>query len=264
MLRLISLPTLSLMTAIISAQPLIVAHRGASGQAPENTLPAFRLAWEQGADAIEGDFHLTGDGQLICWHDADTGKRAGEKLTIAETPLARLQLLDAGAWKGDRWTGTPAPTLAQVIATVPEDAKFFIEIKGGAATVPPLLEVLDYGGLKGSQIVVISFSRDVVRAFKAARPGLTVNWLTSFRRDEQGRLRPTAEEIVATVGELGADGVGFKGLSHIDRDFIQTLREAGLGAHVWTINSPAEARRFQDLGVDSITTDYPALIRQAL
>ena len=255
---------ITLMTASLNAGPLIVAHRGASGDAPENTLPAFRLAWEQKADAIEGDFHLTSDEQIVCWHDFDTEKRAGVKHVIAASTLAQIQVLDAGKWKGEKWIGTVAPTLAQSIATVPAGKKFYIEVKSGPETVPPLIEVLDLGALADEQIVMISFNRETVRTFKAARPHLTCNWLTSFREDEAGQMRPTAAELIATVQELNGDGVGFKGMAHIDQPFVDTLRAAGLGVHVWTINDSDDARRFRDLGVDSITTDFPARIRAAL
>ncbi|MFM1902441.1 MAG: hypothetical protein RLZZ440_341, partial [Planctomycetota bacterium] len=92
--------TLPLMFALflpLAAQAqLITAHRGASYDAPENTLAAFRLAWEQGADAIEADFRLTSDGQIVCVHDADTERVAGVRHVVAETPLAELRALDAG------------------------------------------------------------------------------------------------------------------------------------------------------------------------
>lgn len=87
----------------LSAEPVIVAHRGASHDAPENTLPAFELAWEQGADAIEGDFHLTRDGHIICLHDKDTKRTAGVKLVVKNSPLAELRKLDVGEWKDPRF-----------------------------------------------------------------------------------------------------------------------------------------------------------------
>ena len=74
-----------------ASNPMIVAHRGSSHQAPENTLPAFELAWEQGADAVEGDFLLTGDGKIVCFHDKDTKRLTGLKLEVAKTSFADLQ-----------------------------------------------------------------------------------------------------------------------------------------------------------------------------
>src|SRR5438477_1876233 len=92
----------------------IVAHRGESADAPENTLAAFRLAWERHDDAIELDVHLTADGQLIVCHDPDTRRTTGVKKVIKETPLAELRELDAGRWKGPQWAGEKLPTLDEV------------------------------------------------------------------------------------------------------------------------------------------------------
>ena len=82
------------------AEPLVVAHRGASRDAPENTLAAFKLAWEQGADAIEGDFLLTKDNKIVCIHDKSTGRLADRKLIVKESTLSQLRELDVGLGKG--------------------------------------------------------------------------------------------------------------------------------------------------------------------
>jgi glycerophosphoryl diester phosphodiesterase len=99
---------------------LIIAHRGASHDAPENTLSAFKLAIEQGADAIEADFFLTSDEKMVCFHDEDTERICGKKLLVTQTPLDELQSLDVGKWKGPQWTGEKMPTMADVLAAVPE------------------------------------------------------------------------------------------------------------------------------------------------
>jgi len=124
------------------ADLLIVAHRGASRDAPENTLPAFKLAWQQGADAIEGDFHLTKDGKIVCLHDYDTKRVSGVKRVIKDTTLDELRALDAGAWFKPEWKGTRLPTFAEVAATVPASGKFYIEVKCGPEIVPVLLREL--------------------------------------------------------------------------------------------------------------------------
>lgn len=82
---------------------LIVAHRGASYDAPENTLAAFRLAFEKDADGIEGDFYLTSDNRIVCIHDSDTERVAGKKLIVAKSTLAELKQLDVGSWKDKKW-----------------------------------------------------------------------------------------------------------------------------------------------------------------
>lgn len=97
-----------------------VAHRGESEAAPENTLESFTLAWARGARVIEGDFHLTLDGKVVCMHDSNAGRTCGVKRELAGLTLAEIKALDAGAWKGAQWRFTRVPTLAEVLRTMPD------------------------------------------------------------------------------------------------------------------------------------------------
>lgn len=255
--------TCALLALPLHAVPLVVAHRGASGDAPENTLPAFDLAWKQKADAIEGDFRLTADGHIVCLHDADTGRVAVRKLVVSESTLAALRTLDVGSWKGPGWKGTRIPTLAEVLATIPDGKRIYIEIKCGPEIIPPLLKTLEGSGLDSSQIVVICFDAEVIKGLKAAAPRYELNWLCAFKRRD-GRDSPSRDFVLRTLTQCGADGLGTNAFPAIDAGFVARVRALGANYHVWTINDAATARRFRDLGTDSITTDLPALIRRAL
>ena len=114
----------------------IIAHRGASHDAPENTLAAIRLAWQQEADAVEVDVQLSKDGKLVVIHDDNT-KRSGRfaRKVNAQT-LDELRKLDVGRWKGKRWAGEKIPTLAAVLATVPDGKRLFVEFKCGPDGIP--------------------------------------------------------------------------------------------------------------------------------
>src|SRR3954466_12398745 len=96
----------------------IIGHRGASYDAPENTLSAVNLAWQQGADAVEVDVHLSRDGRVIVIHDDNTRKTAGLKRKVCDQTWSELQKLDAGKWKGANWKGERIPDLEQVLVTV--------------------------------------------------------------------------------------------------------------------------------------------------
>ncbi len=257
---------------IINAQPpLTIAHRGASYDAPENTLAAFALAWEREADGIECDVHLTADGVLVCLHDKDTGRTGdggGEKgtgLIAADSTLKELQSVEVGAWKHSRFAGERMPTLAGVLQTVPPSGRVFVEIKAGLEAVPPLLAVLEASPLEPSQIVVISFNAEVVRAVKRGRDDLTVNWLTGFERDDAGGFTPSIEAVLEELADCGADGLGCKFIpEHVDADFVNRLTDAGFGFHVWTVNTPEPALKARSLGAQSITTDRPGRMREWL
>lgn len=241
----------------------LVAHRGASDLAPENTLPAFELAWELGADAIEGDFHLTKDGHIVCIHDYDTEKLAGKKRVVAQSTLQELQALDVGKWKDPKFAGTRIPTLPQVLATVPQGKVVFIEVKCGPEIVPALQRDLAASGLKQDQIVVIAFEADFVTAWKKAQPKGTTNLIISHNRKHWG-LSPSADETLALLEATGADGLSTNTHRAINRAFVQRLRAAGYAHHVWTVNDAKTAKRFQSYGTRSITTDRPGALRKAL
>jgi glycerophosphoryl diester phosphodiesterase len=263
MFRRLLFPCFAIMS-VASAQtkPFIVAHRGASHDAPENTLPAFQLAWKQGADAIEGDFHLTKDGQIICIHDSDTKRVAGSKRIVKESTLEQLRSLDAGQWFKAEFKGTRLPTFAEVAATVPDGKKFYIEVKCGPEIVPALLRDLIKTGLDAQQIVIISFNAAVIREMKKQAPGFKAYWLSSF--DKKSPLNPSLEQVLTTCREIKADGFSSKADKRIDEAFISGIRKAGYEYHCWTVDDPALGKRFLAMGTQSITTNKPGLLRGAL
>lgn len=248
--------------------PLIVGHRGCSHDAPENTLAAFKLAWEQGADAIEGDFHLTRDGEIACIHDKDTERVSGKKrkLIVAESTLAELQQVDVGSWKHKRYAGERVPTLRDVLATVPAGKTIYIEIKCGPEILPALKLQLTASSLTSEQIIIISFDDKVIAESKRQLPGYKAQWITSFKPDEKtGVWTPSLESVLQTLRETRADGLDCKGvLEVVTPTFVQALRSHGHEFHTWTINEPEQAARLCELGVQSLTTDRPGFLRAEL
>lgn len=239
----------------------IVAHRGASADAPENTLPAFQLAWEQGADAVEGDFFLTADQQIVCIHDRSTARVSDRKLDVTKSRYADLNLLDVGVKKHSRWAGTRIPSLSDVLNSVPADhGRVFIEIKDGVRLVKPLAAQLAKSPLPLSRLAVIAFNEGVVKACKSALPELRVYWLVSGNTYKERGI----DGIVQTAQALGADGIDVQASTALGPELGAALRSADLEFHCWTVNDLPLARHMIWLGVDSITTDRPVLIRQAL
>jgi len=253
------------MTASLPAQ-LIVAHRGASHDAPENTLAAFRMAWEQDADAVEGDFMLTRDGQVVCIHDGTTKRTGGKDWKISQTTLADLKKLEYGNWKHLRWKGQPIPTLAEVMKSIPKGKRFFLEVKTDPAIIPTLAAEIRKSELNAEQIVIIAFNEQVIAAAKKALPEIKACWLTSFKKDKSiGKWTPSLSSILETLRRTGADGLDCRAEPGVVNEaFVKRIRAAGMELHCWTVNNPGEALRLAQLGIDSITTDRPAYIRQAL
>lgn len=252
---------------VASAQ-LIVAHRGASADAPENTLAAFRLAWEQGADAVEGDFYLTKDQQIVALHDKTTERTAGVNWDVRKQSLARLQTLDVGKWRGARFAGERIPTLAQVCGVMSAEGRLVLEIKDSPRIVPFIVEAANSGSLKPllpDRLIIIAFDANVIAACRQSLPDVKAFWLTGFKEHvSTGKTEPSIDSIIETLHRIDATGLDCKASDHIDESFARRLREEGFEFHVYTIDDPRTAQRFQQLGVDSITTNRPAAIRRSL
>ena len=248
-----------------SKAQLLIAHRGASHDAPENTLAAFALAWKQGADGIEADFHLTKDGHLVCLHDADTQRTTKVQHVVAQSTLAELKRLDVGSWKNPKFADQRIPTLAEVLKTIPMGKNFYIELKVGALAVPPLKKALEESNLPLDQIRVISFHPETIAAVRQQIPQVKAYWIVAPRQNEQGQWLPSAQEIVEKLTALDAHGLDLKAnLSVWNQDLLQKLRQAGKELHTWTVDDVALAAQLQSMGASSITTNKPALLASKL
>jgi len=249
-------------------KPRIVAHRGASHAAPENTLPAFRLGFEEGADFVEGDFWLTRDERIVCLHDEDTRRVAPKQpiRRVRESTLAELRELDVGAWKDAKYAGTRIPTLEEVLAVVPADKGIFIEIKDDRPEiVKHLRRVLDESRLEPRQVTIIAFDPVIIRAAKAALPRLKAHWLYWWHLNANtGKLSNTPDEILHVSKSIKADGLDINKSPWTTAEFAAQVRRAGLELHVYTVNDVSDAARYVGLGVDSITTDRPKGLRQEI
>ncbi|NRA39717.1 MAG: glycerophosphodiester phosphodiesterase [Planctomycetes bacterium] len=250
-------------TSISTAEPLIVAHRGASKAAPENTIPAFQLAWQLHADAIEGDFYLSKDGKIVCIHDRMTKKVADKNIDVSKSTLAQLKKLDVGIKFHKDYAGTTIPTIAEVFACIPEGKKIYIEIKCGPEIIATLLEEIKKSGLKKEQIVVISFKTQVIQKLKAEAPQYTAYWLSRLKKDKSGKVTPSLTTVLSVLEKIKADGF-HSGKDIIDEAFIKHIRKKGFEYHVWTIDDVETAKRFKNWGAMSITTNIPGHIKKHL
>ncbi|MBX7244488.1 MAG: glycerophosphodiester phosphodiesterase [Candidatus Sumerlaeaceae bacterium] len=263
-LQFILVSTMVLTTPNPAPATEIIAHRGSSNAAPENTVAAANLAWQQNADAVELDIHQSADGRIIVIHDDTTSRTAKALLKVKETSSSELRALDAGTFKDKKYAGEKLPFLEEMIATVPSGAKrLFVEVKCGKEVLPELKKVLEAGG-KMKQMVIIGFDFDTMVAAKAMFPKVPVYWLRGTRKEEGSKkLLPHDAAWIPKVKSAGLDGldVGYAGITP---EFAKAVKEAGLGLYAWTVDDPDEAQRLKSLGVDGITTNRPDLIRKTL
>lgn len=246
--------------------PEIIAHRGASAEAPENTLAAIQLAWQQGADAAEIDVMLTGDGQLLAIHDETTLRTGGVNWVVKDHTLAELKTLDVGSWKSPLFAGERIPTLAEVLDIVPLGKRLFIEVKCGADAIPELVRVLSAAKTTCEQTVLISLDFDTIVAVKRALPDRLAFWVTEqfASGDANSPLEPATGELIQRALAARLDGLDINDLVDRPSGDIAAIRQAGLRTCIWTVNSLERARWLRDEGMESITTDVPAKLLAGL
>ena len=248
-----------------AATPHIVAHRGASYDAPENTVPSVLLAWEKGADATEVDIHMTRDHQIVVIHDSSTKRTTDSNYKIAEVDYQQLVPLDAGKWKDDKYKGTRIPLLSDVLRKVPEGKRVFIEIKCPSIVLPYLQKVVANSGLSSKQTVFIAFDWETIREAKIRFPKSDCFWLSGFKKDKvTGQWNPSPNQVIERALEAGVDGVDVHHGGPVDKRFVNHAHKKGLEVHVYTVNESDDARRLAKAGVDGITTDRPAYLRAGL
>lgn len=239
---------------VSAAEPVVIAHRGASDAFPENTIAAFQEAFRQGADAIEGDFRMTSDGEIVCIHDEHTGRVAPVKVTVSTSTYEMLRGLHIGGKQAA--ADSRIPTFAEVAKLVPEGRFFYVEIKGKVQMVPRLMEEIAKSDLKISQLRLISFHPEVIAEVKKRNPKIQAYWLVSRKRDRFGRVGPKWEAILQILESIQADGLSTK-KTHVGAEDIQRVKAAGYSFHVWTVDDPELAGKFLRAGVESVTTNRP-------
>jgi glycerophosphoryl diester phosphodiesterase len=243
-----------LFSLTVDAQALVIAHRGASYSAPENTVSSAKLAWTQNADAVELDIYQTTDNRVMVMHDSNTKRTTGQSYKIAETSSDVLRKLDAGSWKDAKYAGEKIPFLEEMIATVPAGKILVVEIKCGKTVLPALKEIVDKCGKK-DQLVFIAFDWETILEAKQLFPANRCYWLSSSSAD--------VYEKMAEASQKGLDGLDLVG-KIIDRKLVKKARHYKLEVLSWTIDDPAEAKRLVKIGVKAITTNRPDLMGQTI
>lgn len=244
----------------------IIGHRGASYDAPENTLASFKLGYLQKADGCELDIHLTKDNQVVVMHDFDTARVGGVTNKIAGQTLSELQQHSIGAW--GKWTNSgfheKIPTLTQALETVPAGRKMFIEIKTGPEIIPALEKVLKSAKQKPEQLIIITFNYESAVAAKKTFPNLKTYWLVGYAKDKTTGKYPDLDETIQKAKAAGVNGLDLNFNWPLTKETVGKIHDSGLECHVWTVDDAAKARELTSAGVDSITTNRPGWLREQL
>jgi glycerophosphoryl diester phosphodiesterase len=246
--------------------PTVIGHRGAAGEAPENTLPSFERALAQGAHVLETDVHLTRDGTVVLIHDDEVDRTTDGRGRVAELDLPALRRLDAGARFAAPGGGFPyrgrglrIPTLEEAFRAFP-GARFNLELK---EDVPGLVEgtVGIVAAAGRAKATLLTAAEDAVMArlravlgrtgVPAAVGASTGDVLAFLRSAREGRPPPPEAMALQVPAQFGGAPV-------VTGEFVRHAHAHGIAVHVWTVNEVEEMHRLLDLGVDGLVTDFPA------
>lgn len=230
----------------------VIAHRGASAYAPENTKAAFRLAFEMGARAIEFDVHQTKDGRLVIIHDDDLQRTGRRKSIVRKLTLKEIRSIDVGSWFEDRYKDQRVPLLEEVLESIESRTEVHIEIKAGSRRYPGIEgRVVDMIRRKRLErrCLISSFDHKALYEVRALAPELRIGLLmglTPFRL------------CLKRIKELKAESLNLS-MRRVTPRRIRMAKDLGLRVLVYTVNTEKDFARMKKLGIDGVFSNHPDL-----
>ena len=237
----------------LPARPWIIAHRGACGESPENTLESFRLAVEQGADMIELDLRLTADGHLVAVHDLNLRRVAGHTVSVEDTSLNILRHLDVSYHFHRGRRRTRIPTLEEVLETIPPRFPLTLDLKCRRAGRTRYARVLARALAGRGHAIYSSFNWKLLSEVKSAIPNAPVAPMARHR----------VPGVLRAAETLGAASIHCQ-FGAVTPRLLETVAATGRPVLAYTVNDGARARRLIAAGASGVFTNYPGRIRRAL
>lgn len=247
-------------------RPRIICHKGESSEAPENTLPAFQLAIDRGMPCFECDIRVSKDGGLFCYHDNDMTRFGGSAdRSIENSTSEELLQYDAGAYRGEEWKGLRMPQLGDILDLARDGLLIMVELKMDAAGVPLVAaEVASHSNVNPDRVMFSNGDGAVISAVRRDLPGYKIYWIHGTHWGvEQHVVWPTTWELFQKLNACPEkpDGVFLAGQPIMDRSYWGEFKRAGYEVGIWTIDDPAEVKRYLDDGVDWVCTNYGSRCR---
>lgn len=239
-----------------------ISHRGESYDAPQNTIPAFELSKERATDGMECDVRFTKDRRMVVCHDPTTCATCDACAKISQVTYEQLCRISVVFRKGG-FKGVHIPLFEDTLPALGEGREYYIEIKeNDAGLLEETAKALKKAGIPVSRAVIISFIPDMVRAAKEIIPGIRTLLLTNCSR-ENGAF--SAETLLADLRAVNADGVDLQAdPNFMTPEFVHQIKDAGFFFAVWTVDDPELAKKCIAAGVDSITSNRAAWLRDQL
>ena len=242
----------------------LIAHRGESYDAPENTLPAYRTAVERGF-GFECDIYLAKDKRLFTFHDRNLKRTTAGANTNRctdvewESTISKLNVGGWGKWKGSKFDPTRPALFSEVLALAREGRYIYVEVKGNDPSWVPYIaaELKKSANVNPGNVLFISFGDKICAALKRALPEYKVYFLT-------GAKTYVAEKLVEKLAELGVDGVDISfDPAIINQKYVDCVKSAGYSFHVWTVDDPETAKKAFSVGAETLTTNRAKFILES-
>lgn len=233
----------------------IIAHRGASSDAPENTIEAVQLAWQQNCDAVEIDVQLTADGEIVVFHDADTERMTGKPGLLKEKNRAEIRQLNIES-KGCK---TRIPLLQEILPTIPPDKFLVIELKSAPEIVAPLRRLIDEFRVRPENVQFISLIEESIQRVLREFPGYETQRVFEFLGE-----KPDTNLLLRYAQQTPLNGIDLEAGDYISEDFVQRVHGFNKKIYVWTVDDPAAALNLANIGIDGITTNRPGFLHSVL
>jgi glycerophosphoryl diester phosphodiesterase len=257
-------------------QALNIAHRGASGYAPEHTIPSYELGDQMGGDYIEIDLQMTKDGHLIAMHDETLDRTTNGTGKVKDHTLAEIKQLDAGSWFNKEYPqyakpeykGLKVPTLDEILDHFGTDHNYYIETK--APEVYPGMEeklldtlkkhgLLTKSALENKRVIIQSFSKESLKKVHNLNADIPLVQLLWYEQNQKGEITDAELNDIAQY----AIGVG-PNYEKIDQAYVQKVRDKGLEIHPYTVNKQSEMKKLLDWGVTGMFTNFPDKLEEML
>ena len=239
--------------------PLVIAHRGASSKAPENTFAAYDLAWELNSDAIEIDIRKTRDSFFVCSHDNNLNRVSSCKKSLSSMLLSELNDVDIGSWKSSKYKNERMPLFSEVLSKIPREKKVFIEIKEGIKEINELIDIVRKSKLETSNCHFLSYIPENIKRIKKDFPSFkaTLNTIPAFYNYEINKINKIIKSSMS-------DGISL----HIDSSesikLVKKLKKEEKFILSWTVNDSSFMKKLIKSQVDGIITDYPQKLNKIL
>ena len=241
----------------------IIAHRGESFDAPENTMQSIQLAWDRNCQLVEIDIRKTKDNQIVIIHDKTTYRTAKKLFSIKRNSLEVLKKLNVGYFKHSSSQFNAIPALKEVLESVPKDCKLVIEIKSNSKILSHLKKLLEESNFSEDQIHIIAFNFKTLAKAKRLMPQYKMLWLLNLDYYFPSWLiYLNKEKIVQKLKKYNLDGVNVWQGKLLTKEFIQYFKQKNFLVYTWTVNDPYRAGQLLNYGIDGITTDKAGWLKK--